>query len=164
MTKKENNHTPPIGLELTQLSKMYYGVLSKKLSELAIDRYYYLLLLIKESTSNITQKELSAKLCLDKVFMVKIVDYLAEKEMVFREVNPKDRRAHFILLTPKGENAVPIIKNAYNETNDFCLNGLSKPEQDCYFKVLATMKSNLQSIPKNEIDINYITKKRKNKS
>jgi len=153
--KKQLCKLEPLGMQLTQLSKLYYGVVANKLNDIDIDRYYYSMILIKEGDGKITQKELSEKICLDKVFVVKILDYLSAKDMVRRQVNEKDRRAHFIKLTEKGEKVIPEIVKVYNETNASALKGLSIEEQEIYFNVLGKIKKNLQSMPADEVKINY---------
>lgn len=150
-----------LGKEWAHLSRLYYGVVTNKLSGLEVERYFYTLILIKEGEGKITQKELSVKICSDKVFIVKILDYFSEKGLIKRQVNEKDRRAHFISLTKKGEKLIPIIARAFNETNDAAFKGLKKEEQELYFKVLATMKNNLMSLPSDEMKIDFkkVTKK-----
>ncbi len=144
-----------LGKEWAHLSRLYYGVVTNKLSGLEIERYFYTLILIKEGEGKITQKELSAKICSDKVFIVKIIDYFSQKGIIKRQVNEKDRREHFISLTKKGEKLIPTIAQAFNETNDAAFKGLKKEEQDLYFKVIAVMKTNLMSLPFDEMKINF---------
>jgi MarR family transcriptional regulator for hemolysin len=144
-----------LGKEQAHLSRLYYGVVTNKLNGLEIERYYYTLILIKEGKGIITQKELSTKICSDKVFLVKILDYLSEKGMIKREVNEKDRREHFIRLTAKGEKLVPVIAKAFNDTNEAVFKGLKKEEQEIYFKAIAIMKTNLMSLPSDEMKINF---------
>ncbi len=145
----------PLSKEFAELSKIFYGVVSNKLQGLEIDRYYYTLVLIKEGNGKITQKDLSGQICSDKVFVVKILDYLSDKGMVKRQINEKDRREHFIMITPKGEKLIPVIAKAFNEANDIAFKGLTKNEQSFFYKALCLMKENLASVPSDEMKINF---------
>ncbi len=156
MAEKESFCTyEPLSKEFTYLSRLYYGAVSNKLSGLEIERYYYTLVLIKEAGGKLTQKELSGKICSDKVFTVKILDYLSEKGMIRREVNTADRRAHFLSLTAKGEELVPVIAKAFNEINDVVFQGITSEEKELYFKVIRQIKANLVSLPVDEMNINF---------
>jgi DNA-binding MarR family transcriptional regulator len=145
----------PLGKDFTYMSKLYYGAVSKKLNGLEIERYYYTLILIKQADRKITQKELSERICSDKVFTVKILDYLSEKGMIRREVNNQDRREHFLSLTPKGEKLIPLIVKAFDEVNEAVLKGLKKEEKEIYFKVIAQMKINLMALPADDMKVNF---------
>jgi DNA-binding MarR family transcriptional regulator len=153
--KKKLCRYEPFGKDQTYLSRLYYGVITKKLNKLDIERYFYTLVLIKEAEGKITQKELSTRISSDKVFTVKILDYLTEKDMVKRQVNEKDRREHFISLTAKGEKIIPVIAKAFNETNEAAFKGLKREEQEIYFKVVEAMKANLLSLPSDEMKVNF---------
>ncbi len=161
--KKSSNFEEPLGKDLTYLSRLYYGVVTNKLSAMEIERYYYTLVLIKEGTGKMTQKELSTKMRSDKVFTVKVLDYLSEKGMIKRMVNDKDRREHFISLTPKGEKQVPLIMKAFGEATEAAFKGLSKEEKGIYLKVMNVMRSNLLSLPADELKINFKKIKRSTK-
>jgi MarR family transcriptional regulator, transcriptional regulator for hemolysin len=145
----------PLSKDFTYLSRLYYGAVSNKLNGLEIERYYYTLILIKEAEGKLTQKELSGRICSDKVFTVKILDYLAEKGMIRREVNEKDRREHFLSLTAKGEKLIPTIAKAYNDTTTAVLKGVKKEEKEIYFKVIGQMKANLLALPTDDMKINF---------
>lgn len=145
----------PLGRDWTYLSRLYFGVVTKKLSPLEIERHYYALLLIKENNGKITQKELAEKTRTDKVFVVKILDYLSDKGMIKRTTNEKDRREHFISLTPKGEKQIPMIEQAFREATEEAFRGLSSEEQDLYVKITGRIKTNLESLPADEVKVNF---------
>lgn len=145
----------PLGRDWTYLSRLYFGVVTKKLSDLEIERHYYALLMIKENNGRITQKELAEKTRTDKVFVVKILDYLSDKGMIKRMINEKDRREHFITITPKGETLIPLIERAFREAREEAFKGLSPEEQELYIKVTGVIKSNLESLPADELKVNF---------
>lgn len=142
----------PLNKELSYLSRLYHGVVHRKLSALEVERYYYILILVKEGRGKITPKELAEKIHSDKVFIVKILDYLYAKGMISRKVNDADRRQHFISLTEKGKKLVPAIEKAFTKTTEEAFKGLKKEEKAIYYKVVNVMKENLLSLPSKEIE------------
>jgi DNA-binding MarR family transcriptional regulator len=134
----------PISKIFSYLSRLFLARISKKLRSLDIDRYYYTLILVKEGGGKITQSELSQRIGTDKVFTVKILDYLTDKKLLTREINEKDRRQHFISLTEKGEQMIPEILLAYRQTMKEVLNGVKKEEIEIFYKVLEAMHTNMQ--------------------
>ncbi len=153
--QNQQSEREPLGKELTYLSRLYYGVVTNKLSALEIERYYYVLVLIKEGQGKLTQKELASRIHSDKVFTVKILDYLSEKGMIRRMINKDDRREHLICLTAKGEKQVPLITKAFNEATAAAFKGLSKAEKELYYTVLHKMRENLLSLPADEVKVNF---------
>jgi DNA-binding MarR family transcriptional regulator len=145
----------PLSKELNYLSRLYHGVINRKLSALEVERYYYIFILIKEGRGKITPKELALKIHSDKVFIVKILDYLYKKEMIDRIVNAADRRQYFISLTEKGKKLVPVIEKAFNKTTKEAFKGLKKEEKEIYYKVVEVIKENLLSLPSCEIGMNF---------
>jgi DNA-binding MarR family transcriptional regulator len=151
----------PLNRELNYLSRLYHGVINRKLSALEVERYYYILILLKEGRGKITPKGLAEKIHSDKVFIVKILDYLYDKGIISKKVNEADRRQYFISLTEKGKKLVPAIEKAFKTTTEEAFKGLKKGEKEIYYKVVETIKGNLLSLSSNEIETNI--KKSKNR-
>lgn len=145
----------PLGRSLAVLAKTYYGELTKRLEHLEIERYYSILILIENHGSNCTQQFICDELKMDKVSMVRIIDYLMEKKYVKKVVNPSDRREHFIQLTKKSIAVLPSIHQAIDEVNTAALKGISKEKQKELYGHLNTIQRNLAHLPAEKIFINY---------
>jgi MarR family transcriptional regulator for hemolysin len=145
----------PLGRSLAVLAKTYYGALTKRLEHLEIERYYSILILIENHGSNCTQQFICDELKMDKVSMVRIIDYLIEKKYVKKVVNPSDRREHFIQLTKKSIAVLPSIHQAIDEVNTAALKGISKEKQKELYGHLNTIQRNLAHLPAEKIFINY---------
>lgn len=65
-------------------------------------RRHYAALLVLGSEAELTQQALSARLPIDRVAMVSLIDDLEALKLVKRQRDPADRRAYLLLLTPKG--------------------------------------------------------------
>jgi DNA-binding MarR family transcriptional regulator len=145
----------PLGRSLAILAKTYYGALTKRLEHLEIERYYSILILIEGNGNECTQQFICDELKMDKVSMVRIVDYLIEKKYVKKVVNPKDRREHFIQLSKKAVDILPAIHQAIDEVNAAALKGISKEKQKELYGHLNSIQRNLAHLPSEKIFINY---------
>jgi DNA-binding MarR family transcriptional regulator len=145
----------PLGRSLAILAKTYYGALTKRLEHLEIERYYSILILIESNGSECTQQFICDELKMDKVSMVRIVDYLIDKKYVKKVVNPNDRREHFIQLSKKAIEVLPAIHQAIVEVNTAALKGITKEKQKELYAHLNTIQRNLAYLPAEKIFINY---------
>src|SRR4051812_48310814 len=101
--EKYNFDCMPLGKKMARITKNYYGALSKRVEPLGIDRHFATLVKIEDTDKNCTQQYLSDLLNLDKVTMVRILDYLVDRGMITRTVNANDRREHLIQITSKAK-------------------------------------------------------------
>jgi MarR family transcriptional regulator, transcriptional regulator for hemolysin len=141
------NELQPFGRLLSITGKNYLRVLNHRLSNLDIDRNYYALLLIEKGEGKITQQELASMLEIDKVTMLRNIDYLSEKGYVTRIMNESDRRKYSLVLTEKAKRALPEIKKAFIDINDLVMKGLSQKQIAELLSVLDTIKNNLNEYP-----------------
>jgi DNA-binding MarR family transcriptional regulator len=147
------NDDMPLGRPMGIITKSYYGALSKRIEQLGIDRHFTTLVVIHGSPEKCTQQCLSNILSIDKVSMVRILDYLVEKKMITRVINPEDRREHIIQLTALAKKRMPDILNEIAAMNAIALNGLNKAEKRVFEKAIAIVIGNLEDLPANKVDI-----------
>lgn len=145
--------TEPISRKLIHVAKVYLNVLSKRVEHLGINRYWYVLSVIHANNGKLTQKALGEKLGKDKSAMVSIIDFLTDRGYVYREINPNDRREHFLKVTAKAETAVPEIVEAFNAINDTVTEKVSDSEMETFFKVLFKMEESLKPFANQELNI-----------
>ncbi len=143
----------PIGRLLGALTKQYFGALSKSMEHFGVDRHFYPLVVIDKTEEKCTQQYLSCVLEVDKVSMVRMMDYLTERGMITREVNKDDRREHLIKLTSKAKKIMPEIYKGINKMNSLALKGLSKNEQELFYMIMQIIAKNIENLPANEVDI-----------
>lgn len=155
MKTKNISFEAPLGLHFSNLAKQYIGVLTKNLSHLEIDRYFFTLVVTERMGGSVTQQQLADCVCTDKVSMVRIIDYLSKKGFVKRKKNKEDRREHFIELTDKAHKALPDIKSALKEVNQATFHGLSTSEVEKFYGMLEKIVSNLEALPAHKVDFNY---------
>lgn len=146
----------PIGTKALILSKMYYGVLNKNLEHLDIDKYFAVLYFLKFN-NGCKQQFLCNNMAIDKTAMVKIIDYLIKSGIVDRNVNPMDRREHFIVLTKKGLRYTEDVEQAFNSLDEKMFTGITKEEKQIFGNVLNQMMLNVVELP--AIDFIFNVKK-----
>jgi MarR family transcriptional regulator, transcriptional regulator for hemolysin len=148
----ENN--VPVGTKALIFSKWYYGVLSKNLENIDTDRYYSVLYFLHYH-NGCCQQHICNNLAIDKTAMVKVIDHLIKKGLVDRNVNPNDRREHFIVLTKKGSKQSEEIVKAFQAIDDKIFSSVTKQERQLFEKVLSTLSVNLKDLPSNDLFFNY---------
>lgn len=143
-----------VGTKALILSKLYYSVLSKSLENLDVDRYYSILGFLYEN-NGCNQQYICNNLAVDKTAMVKVIDHLIKLGFVDRNVNPNDRREHFIVLTKKGLKQTEEILKAFKAIDENIFSTISKEEQDSFNKVLEKLSLNLKELPATDLFFNY---------
>lgn len=145
----------PLGRFFAYITKSYYGALSKRLENLEIDRYYSVLLAIDKSGSHCTQHTLCQLLDIDKVSMVRMIDYFLKKNFVRKIQNPADRREYFIELTAKAKQRLSDFYAAVDEMNEVAFRGFSPEQRNTFLNQLLAMEANINELPSEKVIINY---------
>lgn len=151
--KKNQFYEHPLGKAMGVITKNYWGALSKKLEHVGIDRHFTTMVAIDNAKKKCTQQYLSDLLTIDKVAMVRVLDYLVAKGMITRTVNPKDRREHIIKHTAKAKKIMPEIHNVICQMNKIALKGFNTTDEELFNGYIKTIILNLKNLPVNEVDI-----------
>lgn len=160
--KTKGNLSIPIGTQALIMSKLYYSVLSKRLEGLDTERYFSILYFLYEY-NGCNQQCICNNLAIDKTAMVKVIDYLIKMGIVDRNVNPKDRREHFIVLTKKGTKQTEEIVKVFKEIDEEIFTNISSEEKEVFLKTLNQLSSNLREMPSTDLFFNYKKTGRKRK-
>ncbi len=145
----------PLGRSLSLLAKTYFGALTKRLEHLEVERYYSILIVIENSGATCTQQYICNNLRIDKVSMVRILDYLVEKKYVKKVLNPNDRREYFVELTPKAKKVMPEIYSEIEGLNSIAFKGIPKDQRKEFYKNIALLYENVEGLPAHKIFVNY---------
>lgn len=138
----------PIAKKLLHSGRTYVNVLANEVGHLDLSRYHYALSVIHYYDGQLTQNALGKKLDKDKSMVVNIINTLAEKGFVYRDVNPADRRQHLLRVTDKAKKAVPEIVEAINAVNSRTTADISMAEMEVFENVLSKMQQNLIKLNK----------------
>lgn len=143
----------PIGTRALILSKFYFSVLSKNLENLDVERYYSILNFLYEN-NGCNQQYICNNLAIDKTAMVKVIDYLIKAGFVDRNVNPDDRREHFIVLTRKGLKQTEEIVQSFKAIDEDMFDGISAEDRATFEQVLAQLTGYLKGLPSTDLFFN----------
>jgi DNA-binding MarR family transcriptional regulator len=155
--------TIPLGGTFSLLTKTYFGALTKQLEALEVERHFSILLLIETSKKGCCQQNICDQLKIDKVSMVRMLDYLIEKKYIKKVVNPADRREYFLELTPLAVKNMPVIHAAIDELNAHAFEGIPKNKRKDFYKTLEQLDKNLNKLPANKILVNYKKSRKESK-
>jgi len=142
-TKKVNKIEQPLGRILSHIGKSFLQLLNAKLDYLDIERNFYALILIESSETGLTQQELAELMNIDKVSVVRIIDYLSSKGYVKRAKDALDRRKYCLVLTAKAEKEMPEIKKVLAEATNIAFKGLTKTQVAEFYYTIEIIKNNL---------------------
>lgn len=145
----------PLGTRALIFSKRYYGVLSKTLENIDVERYYSVLYYIQKQEGNCCQQSICNQLAIDKTAMVKILDSLTKAGFIERKTNPKDRREHVVVLSAKGKKQTKEIEKAFKNLDRELFNGISEKDKRVFLEVLSRSTENLTQLPANDLFFNY---------
>lgn len=119
-----------------------------------IERYFSILYFL-DRNNGCSQQCICNNLAIDKTAMVKVIDYLIKADYIKRQVNPEDRREHFIVLTKKGQKRTEEIVNSFNAIDEKIFSGISKKDEETFNKVLMQLSVNLKDLPRTDLFFNY---------
>lgn len=140
MTKKL---IEPVSRKLNVLGRDYLSALDNHMASFGLNRHYYPLALIVHHDGKLTQQGLAGILDKDKSLIVKIIDRLTAKGFVQRQINPEDRREHFLAPTEKAKRVMPYLLKIFDHMNTSASKGISKQEMEVFEHVLTKMRENL---------------------
>lgn len=83
------------------------------------------------------QAQLAQMIAYDRATIGGVVDRLERKGLLRREVNPQDRRARILHITPEGQEIIDALRPAVVAVQDEILQGLSPDEREL---VLSAMR------------------------
>jgi DNA-binding MarR family transcriptional regulator len=145
----------PLGLYFSFLNKHFAGVMVQKMSHIDLDKYFRVLVVIEQSQETFTQQRLSDYFKTSKVSMVRIIDHLTDKGYLRRKVNTKDRREHFLILTAKAQQELPLIRQALQEIEASALKGFTEEQKEQFFQLMDKVHTNITQLASEELFISY---------
>ena len=86
----------------------------------------------------------------EPITLCRMVDRMEESGLVERRMDPADRRARLLYLTPRAKSETARIRSALAGMLDQIVAGLSEDEQAAFSRMLHLVSDNLSAAPKNE--------------
>ncbi len=116
------------GFQFVTLSRRWRKVIHAELAKAGLTDATWAPLVHLDAGDGISQTELADQLALDTSSLVRLLDILSERGLIERRVDPKDRRARLLYLTPEGHADVARIKTHLNAVEATLLTDLSDTE------------------------------------
>tara|TARA_A100001037_G_scaffold41370_1_gene32475 strand:- start:69 stop:542 length:474 start_codon:yes stop_codon:yes gene_type:complete len=98
-------------------------------------------LLLIEANPGISQSAIAGALRFDRSTLVQIIDRLEGRDLVVRQVSPKDRRSHALRLTESGFALLEQLKELAISHEDDVAGALSTDERDQLIDLLKKLYS-----------------------
>lgn len=117
------------GFQFSVLARQWRRTLDKSLEEAGLtDATWAPLIHLQETGDGISQKDLAVLVGIDGSSLVRLLDILAHKGLIERQVDKDDRRARLIFLTKAGRDAVQEIRLLLSKAEAEMLSDLSDDE------------------------------------
>jgi DNA-binding MarR family transcriptional regulator len=111
---------------------------------LSSDAQFNILILLKDSPTPLTQKELSQKLLVDKSNITGLLDRLEKQRLIKREAVLGDRRSYHIKLTKQGDELVMKLDKAYQKKVREIMNDLSAKDCDDLIRLTRKIRASMR--------------------
>jgi len=121
---------------LSIIWRNHFVFLNRETKKLNIKGTHAPCLMVISEHPGITQEDIANIFQIDKGFIARIVRELEENELLYRTVDPDNRRKYNIFLTENGENIIPKLKNINKKWEKLVCEGLNEDES---FKLIEFM-------------------------
>ncbi len=107
------------------------------------DAQFNILVLLKDSTTPLTQNDLSRKLLVDKSNITGLLDRLQKQDLIQRIPVEGDRRSYHIALTKNGVKFIARLDKLYTEKVHQIMSNLSERECSDLIRLMRKMRNSL---------------------
>lgn len=135
------------GFSFVTLARRWRRAIDKELLNSGLtDATWTPLIHLSRSDEPLTQSDLAQRIGLDTSSLVRLLDQLEAKGMVERRIDPKDRRARLLLLTPKGRAEVNSLSQHLAKIERELLAGFSDADVTKLLQSFDVIAENAQKI------------------
>lgn len=147
------------GFEMARISEVYLSTLSSIMEPQGLERYFFPLLYLCEHSGKLTQKDLAEAIRRDKVYTMRIVDYLCDKDLLVRKQDCNDRRCQLLEVTDKAIVLVPKIKEGIVKTDELLFHNFSSIEKENFKAGMTKLFATINTLPDPEFIVKAFKKK-----
>lgn len=148
-----------IGRLFMDLSKDYVASVTDSLTHIDLKRHYHAMYLLDQADEELTQTELAEQLQVDKVAVVRMVDYLTEEGYVKRRANEVDRRKQHVVLQPKADEILPEIRAAFDNAEENLLQILDQKDREDFLRIAQQIREFYNENPSPNVKVNWNIKR-----
>ncbi|MFB9841190.1 MarR family winged helix-turn-helix transcriptional regulator [Mucilaginibacter ginsenosidivorans] len=128
---------------LRRISKLYSRLLSCEIPVFESDACFAAILILSAQKAPVTQNKLAELLKVDKSRIVHLLLTLNKAQLVDIEVNPDDRRQHYVSLSARGREMAPLISQKVMHIDQLSKNGISNHDLSLFYEVTQKIEQNL---------------------
>lgn len=132
-----------LGYKIGELSIYIKKLMESYLSEVNLGEGQYLILRNIYEDENITQKEMSITLDVNKATITKSIKKLSENGYVVRKKNPLNSKSYKLLCTKKGMDIVVEVERLIEVEKEILTTGIDGKDLEIFLKVLEKMTQNV---------------------
>lgn len=136
-------HNDNLGFLLADVSRLLRRTFEKCLEGSTLTLAQARALIYVARREGCRQVELAELLEVQPITLARLIDQLADAELVERRVDPADRRAYRLFLTPAAEPQLAAIEQAAATIRSEALAGLDEPQVATLLLALRRMRDNL---------------------
>ena len=140
----------PLGAAISIVSRGRFIFLNNHLKPLGLSAGQFPVLMLLAKEQNITQDTLVRHYHLDKGTIARTVKKLESAGFIRRIVDPVNRRAVRLFLTPKGEQVIPSLRDINSAWEIAVYSGISRVDQDILYTLLCRTAWNSHTIMMND--------------
>ena len=140
------DHNEPLGRLIYDAAQDIKNFAEKILKPCGLTLEQFHLLKNMSREAGMSQRELGDLVNKSPANITRILDRLESKSLVKRLDNPEDRRTTVVLLTTRGEAQVQEVSSIFESFSSDLTGGITNNEQEMTRRVLAKLRSNLQSM------------------
>jgi DNA-binding MarR family transcriptional regulator len=132
-----------ISQRLKKINHLYTKMISKELSAFEIGHHFEVLLALATQEKPVTQSKLAELLQIDKSRTAVIVFEMEKRGLVQININPDDRRQHYVSLSQSAVSSIPHIEISVEKINQLAGAGIERQKLMTFFEVSEMIQQNL---------------------
>lgn len=134
---------PSLGFMIAATSTKLKNNLAKSLKPYNVTSDQWALLVALWNCDGISQKELSERSYKDQPTTTRMLDILEKRKLIYRKINPEDRRSFLIFLTSEGQNIKEPLSKLARRALATALKGFSEQDKTQLRNLLNKIMDNL---------------------
>ena len=130
-------------MDVARLLKTYAD---QRARQLGISRAQWAVLMRIDRNEGLKQSELADMLDLQPITLTRLLDRLADNELIERRADPNDRRANRLYLRPAAKPLLDRLAVLGDDMMETVLDGLTSASIERMLKELGAVKDNLRTV------------------
>jgi len=110
----------------------------------SVTKEQFVILYILQNENGMSQRQLGKTALKDRPNITRLIDILEQRDLLYRKIDPKDRRVIRVFITDEGKKQVEKILPSIKDVNELAFKGITNEEQETLKTILEKIRSNLE--------------------